>query len=289
MTVFVYLNDLPDNDGGETQFPELGIQIVPRRGCAVMWSNVLEPGVADQRMVHAGLPPQTAIKYGVNCFFHEKPVRHWDAVKDDTPQDEDDRMPVNKEHHGWHTLDPNEFGKAGEANQLCAFTVLEDPKLTLLPQAVSPGEAVELRKIADHGIGSINEAILNQVQLRLAAIAGLSLAHIRTFRVAKCGPTDVPDGQILAWDKGNAIVPVEQGYRERFGHRTIFVFLNDLGEGGGGELRFPRLATEVRPREGCAVSWSTTDMAGADNFCTVHQGRPPKNGTRYGLTCTFHL
>eukprot|EP00409_Alexandrium_fundyense_P006299 CAMPEP_0195045386 /NCGR_PEP_ID=MMETSP0347-20130606/15178_1 /TAXON_ID=2932 /ORGANISM="Alexandrium fundyense, Strain CCMP1719" /LENGTH=85 /DNA_ID=CAMNT_0040073187 /DNA_START=77 /DNA_END=331 /DNA_ORIENTATION=+ len=32
-TVFIYLNDLPEGDGGETLFPELGLQIVPRRGC----------------------------------------------------------------------------------------------------------------------------------------------------------------------------------------------------------------------------------------------------------------
>merc|ERR1712232_1361059 len=36
-TVFVYLNDLPEGDQGDTYFPHLGFSFVPRAGCAVMW------------------------------------------------------------------------------------------------------------------------------------------------------------------------------------------------------------------------------------------------------------
>merc|ERR1712135_89899 len=38
-TVFIYLNDLPDADEGETLFPHLGLRFRPRCGAAVMWSN----------------------------------------------------------------------------------------------------------------------------------------------------------------------------------------------------------------------------------------------------------
>jgi hypothetical protein len=40
------------------------------KGCAVMWSNVLETGTEDLRLLHQALPPKTGIKYGVNCFFN---------------------------------------------------------------------------------------------------------------------------------------------------------------------------------------------------------------------------
>eukprot|EP00928_Gymnodinium_smaydae_P075390 TRINITY_DN58401_c0_g1_i1.p1 TRINITY_DN58401_c0_g1~~TRINITY_DN58401_c0_g1_i1.p1 ORF type:complete len:293 (-),score=25.45 TRINITY_DN58401_c0_g1_i1:68-946(-) len=79
-TIFLYLNDLIDEDqarsqetspaGGETLFPKLGIKITPRRGCAVMWQNSHRFHVADRRVDHVGLPPQgDAVKYGMNVFF----------------------------------------------------------------------------------------------------------------------------------------------------------------------------------------------------------------------------
>ncbi|CAE8705172.1 unnamed protein product [Polarella glacialis] len=74
-TVFVYLNDLPAGAEGETHFPALQLRVTPRKGCAVMWPNSGPDGKADPRLVHQGLPPTTGMKFGVNCFFHEKPVR----------------------------------------------------------------------------------------------------------------------------------------------------------------------------------------------------------------------
>merc|ERR1712125_137803 len=79
-TVFIYLNDLPEGDGGEPLFPVLGVQFVPRKCTAVMWANTLEHQVEDHRMVHQGLPPKTAIKFGVNCFFNDKPLKQWDDI-----------------------------------------------------------------------------------------------------------------------------------------------------------------------------------------------------------------
>lgn len=74
-TVFLYLNDLPDGDEGETHFPNLGLKMAPRKGTAAIWSNRDATGKADPLLLHEGLPPKTSIKYGVNCFFHEDPVR----------------------------------------------------------------------------------------------------------------------------------------------------------------------------------------------------------------------
>lgn len=81
-TVFVYLNELPeDEDAGDTFFPVLGLSFKPRRGTAVVWSNVLDgcddsgAPLEDKRMLHAGRAPSRSVKYGVNCFFHNKHVR----------------------------------------------------------------------------------------------------------------------------------------------------------------------------------------------------------------------
>lgn len=69
-TVLIYLNDVPR--GGETDFAYLGFKLVPQRGTAVVWRNVLEDGSPDFRLRHAGLPPLEGTKYVINCFINSK-------------------------------------------------------------------------------------------------------------------------------------------------------------------------------------------------------------------------
>lgn len=70
-TIFIYLNDLPVDGGGETCFPVLGLKITPRRGCAVMWENYIdfESAKEDVRTTHQGLPPTAGVKFGLNVWF----------------------------------------------------------------------------------------------------------------------------------------------------------------------------------------------------------------------------
>jgi prolyl 4-hydroxylase len=75
-TVFIYLNDVDEDDDGETYFPNLDIKIRPRKGTAIMWPNTDgKKEYEDNRAMHAGLPPKRGTKYGVNCFFNAYPKR----------------------------------------------------------------------------------------------------------------------------------------------------------------------------------------------------------------------
>lgn len=75
ITLFVYLNDLsPDDAGGHTDFPRLGLQVRPRRGTAVLWYDLLQ-NQEDFRTYHAGLPPQISTKYGLNIWIREAPFQ----------------------------------------------------------------------------------------------------------------------------------------------------------------------------------------------------------------------
>lgn len=50
-------------EGGETEFPNLGVALKPKTGRAICWTNILSNGKADMRLLHAGLPVVKGIKY----------------------------------------------------------------------------------------------------------------------------------------------------------------------------------------------------------------------------------
>lgn len=72
-TAFVYLNDV--EAGGETDFPELGVRIGPKRGRAVLFHNVKAGGEPDPRTVHAGLPVERGEKWLATLWIRERPTR----------------------------------------------------------------------------------------------------------------------------------------------------------------------------------------------------------------------
>jgi hypothetical protein len=67
VTFLAYLND--DYEGGETEFPELGIRHKGRRGEGLYFVNAHSNGEPDTRMVHAGRPPVRGDKWIVSQFI----------------------------------------------------------------------------------------------------------------------------------------------------------------------------------------------------------------------------
>jgi prolyl 4-hydroxylase len=72
LTFLVYLND--DYEGGETEFPELGIVHRGQRGEGLYFVNALENNEPDLRTVHAGRPPQRGEKWIVSQFVRSRQV-----------------------------------------------------------------------------------------------------------------------------------------------------------------------------------------------------------------------
>ena len=72
LTVFLYLNDV--EAGGGTDFPELGLTVMPKKGRALLWPSVLddEPNSKDDRTLHQALPVEKGIKYGANAWLHQR-------------------------------------------------------------------------------------------------------------------------------------------------------------------------------------------------------------------------
>lgn len=273
-TVFIYLNDLPEDDDGETYFPKLGLKFVPRKGCAILWSNVLEPNVEDMRMVHKGLPPRTAVKYGVNCFFNEKPLKQLEDPECFSGDDDAD-VPMAKKD-GFHTVRVDDLmGQPApqqlQPGQLRAFHVYQDPSLSIIPNLLS-GDEVDALICIGKAV-DVDHSAIERIETRIAAVTGLSVMQMDRIRVFRCDSDMIPSAT------------PSDGYSEQYGVKTVAIFLNDVKDGG--ELRFPRLGFQVAPNQGTAVIWSAVNAAGEEDLRVVHQGRPPKVGVRYMAIAIF--
>jgi len=71
ITVFLYLNDV--EEGGATEFPELGLTVVPKKGKALIWPSVqnVDPTLRDPRTGHGALVVKKGIKYAANGWLHQ--------------------------------------------------------------------------------------------------------------------------------------------------------------------------------------------------------------------------
>ncbi|KAH0482305.1 MAG: hypothetical protein KVP17_004462 [Porospora cf. gigantea B] len=71
-TFLVYLNDV--EEGGETEFPCLNVDIKPTRGVGVLFGNCKPDGSADWRMLHAAKPVIKGVKYCIPFFVNHQAV-----------------------------------------------------------------------------------------------------------------------------------------------------------------------------------------------------------------------
>lgn len=76
ITVFVYLNSLEKDEGGETEFTKLGVKSRPKKGDAMMWYN--QDPITKEMMPlteHRGNPvlKEGVVKYGANMWIRDTP------------------------------------------------------------------------------------------------------------------------------------------------------------------------------------------------------------------------
>ena len=70
-TCLIYLNE--DLEGGETDFPLLGLRHRGRRGDVLVFMNVDAEGQPDPRTQHAGLPPTAGEKWVLSQWVRNRP------------------------------------------------------------------------------------------------------------------------------------------------------------------------------------------------------------------------
>ena len=71
-TVLVYLND--DFEGGETEFPRIGLRHRGATGDALLFANVRPDGDLDHDSLHAGLPTTRGVKWVLSQWIRSRPV-----------------------------------------------------------------------------------------------------------------------------------------------------------------------------------------------------------------------
>ena len=69
-TVLVYLND--DFQGGETDFPRIGVRFRGQKGDALMFRNVDAQGRPHTLTLHAGLPPTAGEKWLLSLWIRDR-------------------------------------------------------------------------------------------------------------------------------------------------------------------------------------------------------------------------
>ncbi|MCY7279309.1 MAG: 2OG-Fe(II) oxygenase [Sphingomonas bacterium] len=69
-TALIWLND--DYAGGETDFPDVGVRVKGAVGDLLLFHNVTADGKPDARMIHAGLPVTSGVKWMASRWIRRK-------------------------------------------------------------------------------------------------------------------------------------------------------------------------------------------------------------------------
>lgn len=278
-TVFVYLNDLPEeDDAGDTFFPFLGISFRPRRGTAVVWSNALPCGKEDSRMLHAGRAPAVGVKYGANCFFNEKELRVFVSMEGLGCGLEDARTVDIPSH----CKDEQEEGQGAtdEAKPISVCTLSEDPQFSAVHAFLTPAEADSLLREAGYderappplGEGPFAEGTetlrifeaqetptVTSVELRLCAVTAHDLNHMTRLRLVR------PGTQLGMCNRGP-------------GTYSAYICLSERDE-----IFFPHLGWRLVLQKGDMLAWANIQFGKEVSYedlrtQRVHVGQAPAVG-----------
>lgn len=250
-TIFVYLNDLADEDDecGDTFFPVLGLSFKPRKGTAVMWLNTETGETEDSRMVHAGRCPNKGVKYGVNCFFNESCVR---------------RVLQQNEQRAWAQAVVSKVSSlagppvlnADGVHQPIPYMVVKDPQVKAVPGFLAAAEVEHiLEEVRANGSsrfqlsGPFREGAqtlhhlefaitptVAVIEARMAAVTGDELGNLAKLRVVHPG--------------------TKEGLCNRgCGRTSMYVCIN-----GEDEVFFPGLGIRFQLSPGDALAWTNVNF-----------------------------
>jgi prolyl 4-hydroxylase len=69
-TAMIYLNDV--EAGGATDFPHIGVNVVPRQGMLLAWNNARRDGTPNTYTLHAAQPVERGVKYVITKWYRTR-------------------------------------------------------------------------------------------------------------------------------------------------------------------------------------------------------------------------
>jgi prolyl 4-hydroxylase len=70
ITAMAYLNDV--DEGGATEFTQIGLSVKPQRGALLIWNNNLLCGKPNENTMHAGAPVVKGVKYVLTKWYRSR-------------------------------------------------------------------------------------------------------------------------------------------------------------------------------------------------------------------------
>jgi prolyl 4-hydroxylase len=169
----------------------------------------------------------------------------------------------------------------------CRFvTLLGGPMLRPALAGLPDGTRIESQIRTSHAMAFdplLEDVALRLVQRRMAAFAGLPLAHAEPLTLLRYAP-----GQEYRphrdYRPPSAFVPAAQGGP---GQRTatVIAYLNAVA--GGGVTEFPLLGLRIAPERGGLLAFANLDAEGRPDPRTLHAGLPVESGLKW--ICTLWI
>lgn len=70
ITAMAYLNDV--EEGGATEFTNIGLSVKPQRGALLIWNNNQTNGLPNENTMHAGTPVVKGVKYVLTKWYRSR-------------------------------------------------------------------------------------------------------------------------------------------------------------------------------------------------------------------------
>jgi len=195
----------------------------------------------------------------------------------------------------------------GAPKRLRAIVICKDPRMTVVPNFLSPQECDHLVSLADgnwmpsmigqathttetaYAKGDLENAysqtrtswscmlrysqtdVVERIEHRLSSLTGLPLDQLERMNMVRYAPGEHFD----------------EHHDGKFRPITVFVYLNDLPpDDDRGDTFFPHLGLRFLPSRGTAVMWSNVDQdTQQEDSRMLHAGRAPLKGVKYGVNC----
>eukprot|EP00930_Biecheleria_cincta_P045556 TRINITY_DN31398_c0_g1_i1.p1 TRINITY_DN31398_c0_g1~~TRINITY_DN31398_c0_g1_i1.p1 ORF type:complete len:241 (-),score=48.28 TRINITY_DN31398_c0_g1_i1:20-715(-) len=196
--------------------------------------------------------------------------------------------------------------------KILASSISEDPKVLLYQDFVSEAEVAHLlqlcegrwersmvskglaselhgtndgsKSVGEEAVGetrtsssvhlSWDETIVTErIAARVASVTGSQLAQVEPLVMLRYEP-----GQFFKMHHDGSMRP-----------STVFVYLNGLEPGGGGETHFPHLGFQVKPSACTAIMWHNRNEDGSADLRMKHEAKPVISGIKYAMNCFVNI